>query len=170
MRKREDAEFAKALSLIVGLAVVLLSVAVWLFPQVRNVAVGIGPGSTIFPRLCHPLFHANVAHAVLNVYVLWQLAFFFPVRVRHLLLAYLVACVCPWQIAVWPAGGECVLGLSGMVYGLMGWVMPGVPCRLRFNVFVAAWLVVGLLTGGVAVGLHLWCYVVCAAMSVIRWR
>lgn len=165
MRKGKDTDFAKVSALVVGVAVLAIAVAGRFCLFDVRYAAGIGAGSSVAARMCHPLFHAGVAHAMVNVYVLWQLVFFFPLRMRHLLLAYAVACLCPWQCAVWPEYGAHALGLSGVVYGLMGWVMPETRHRSRFNVVVAVWMVLGMLTGQMAVGLHLWCYAVCAIMS-----
>lgn len=170
MRKGKNSDLAKVSALVVGVAVLGLAVAGCFCQCDSQYAAGIGVGSSIAARMCHPLFHAGVAHALVNVYVLWQLVFFFPLRMRHLMLAYAVACLCPWQCAVWPEYGAHALGLSGVVYGLMGWVMPKSSHRRRFNVVVAVWMVFGVLSGQMAVGLHLWCYVVCAAVSFAAYR
>ena len=41
---------------------------------------------------------------------------------------------------------------------LMGWLMPSVPRRLRFNAMVVGWMLAGMVAGSVAVGMHLYCY------------
>ena len=166
--------FAKATSLVVSLVSLLLSVA-GAIGLLSFDGVGILPGGPLWCRLVHPFVHAGVLHALLNVYVFLQLVFFFPLRCRHLLFAYLVACSCPVTVAVWGGGVSGlsvtgVVGLSGMEYVLMGWVMPGVPCRWRFNMQLFLWMSAGLVTGGVAVGFHLYCYLlgVVAAMLLRR--
>ena len=132
-------------------------------------------------RLAYPLIHAHPLHAAVNGWVLLQLAFRTPLTLRRLLLAFVVAWSCPAFIAVWPTAGtdlfvgisamvdpsamtaltaapSSVVGLSGVLYALFGMLMPRVANRLRYNAIVALWLAAGLCTTSVAVGLHLYCY------------
>ena len=167
-------DVAKVAALLTGTAILLMPALRWAGVGVLPNA-GIGESATLAHRLMHPLVHVSWWHAAVKVYVLWQLVFFFPLRCRHLLFAYLVACSCPVTVAVWGGGGSGtsvtgVVGLSGMEYVLMGWVMPGVPCRWRFNMQLFLWMSAGLVTGGVAVGFHLYCYLlgVVAAMLLRR--
>ena len=132
-------------------------------------------------RLAYPFIHAHPLHAAVNGWVLLQLAFRTPLTLRRLLLAFVVAWSCPAFIAVWPTAGtdlfvgtsamvdpsamtaltaapSTVVGLSGVLYALFGMWMPRVANRLRYNAIVALWLAAGLCTASVAVGLHLYCY------------
>ena len=110
-------------------------------------------------RLAYPFIHAHPLHAAVNGWVLLQLAFRTPLTLRRLLLAFVVAWSCPAFIAVWPtASSSSVVGLSGVLYASFGMWMPRVANRLRYNAIVALWLVAGLCTTSVAVGLHLYCY------------
>lgn len=132
-------------------------------------------------RLAYPFIHAHPLHAAVNGWVLLQLAFRTPLTLRRLLLAFVVAWSCPAFIAVWPTAGtylfvgtsamvdpsamtalttapSTVVGISGVLYALFGMWMPRVANRLRYNAIVALWLAAGLCTTSVAVGLHLYCY------------
>ena len=132
-------------------------------------------------RLVYPFIHAHPLHAAVNGWVLLQLSFRTPLTLRRLLLAFVVAWSCPAFIAVWPTAGtdlfvgisamvdpsamtaltaapSSVVGLSGVLYALFGMWMPRVANRLRYNAIVALWLAAGLCTTSVAVGLHLYCY------------
>ena len=132
-------------------------------------------------RLAYPFIHAHPLHAAVNGWVLLQLSFRTPLTLRRLLLAFVVAWSCPAFIAVWPtagtdlfvgtsaivdpsamtaltAGPSTVVGLSGVLYALFGMLMPRVANRLRYNAIVALWLVAGQCATSVAVGLHLYCY------------
>ena len=106
MRKGKDTNFAKVSALVVGVVALAVAVAGCFCLFDESYAAGIGDGSSVAARMCHPLFHAGVVHAVVNVYVLWQLVFFFPLRMRHLLLAYTVACLCSTlqvtSFTMWP--------------------------------------------------------------------
>ncbi len=141
-------------------------------------------------RLAYPFIHAHPLHAAVNGWVLLQLAFRTPLTLRRLLLAFVVAWSCPVFIAVWPtagtdlfvgttamvdpsamtaltAGPSTVVGLSGVLYALFGMWMPHVARRLRYNAIVALWLVAGLCTTSVAVGLHLYCYLLGILLSIL---
>ena len=119
-------------------------------------------------RLVYPFIHAHPLHAAVNGWVLLQLAFRTPLTLRRLLLAFVVAWSCPAFIAVWPtASSPSVVGLSGVLYALFGMWMPRVANRLRYNAIVALWLAAGLCTTSVAVGLHLYCYLLGILLSIL---
>lgn len=166
MYHRADAKVAALAVGVIVLAIALLRTAGWTLPC----GTGIAEGSSVPARLLHPLVHVGLLHAAVNVYVLWQLVFFFPIRLRLLVAAYVVACCCPTAVALWmplPSEASCVVGLSGIDYVLMGWVMPQVAHPLRFNAFVALWMLAGMAMGSVAVGMHLFCYL-CGAVVGCR--
>ena len=142
-------------------------------------------------RLAYPFIHAHPLHAAVNGWVLLQLAFRTPLTLRRLLLAFVVAWSCPAFIAVWPTAGtdlfvgisamvdpsamtaltaaqSTVVGLSGVLYALFGMWMPRVANRLRYNVIVALWLAAGLCATSVAVGLHLYCYLLGILLSILH--
>ena len=142
-------------------------------------------------RLAYPFIHAHPLHAAVNGWVLLQLAFRTPLTLRRLLLAFVVAWSCPAFIAVWPTAGtdlfvgtsamvdpsamtalttapSTVVGLSGVLYALFGMWMPRVANRLRYNAIVALWLVAGLCTTSVAVGLHLYCYLLGVLFGILQ--
>lgn len=119
-------------------------------------------------RLAYPFIHAHPLHTAVNGWVLLQLAFRTPLTLRRLLLAFVVAWSCPAFIAVWPtAGPSTVVGLSGVLYALFGMWMLHVARRLRYNAIVALWLAAGLCTTSVAVGLHLYCYLLGILLSIL---
>lgn len=120
-------------------------------------------------RLAYPFIHAHPLHAAVNGWVLLQLAFRTPLTLRRLLLAFVVAWSCPAFIAVWPtASSSSVVGLSGVLYALFGMWMPRVANRLRYNAIVALWLAAGLCATSVAVGLHLYCYLLGILLSFLQ--
>ena len=119
-------------------------------------------------RLAYPFIHAHPLHAAVNGWVLLQLAFRTPLTLRRLLLAFVVAWNCPAVVAAWPtADPSSVVGLSGVLYALFGMWMPRVANRLRYNAIVALWLAAGLCTTSVAVGLHLYCYLLGILLSLL---
>lgn len=169
-----DRDHAKALALLVG--VVIVAIALWRaagadWPE--GWERGVGHGSTWLSRLLHPLVHGGLLHALVNVYVFWQVVFFCQVGLRHLSCAVVVACCCPSSVAVWPYGVEtgapqAVVGLSGVVFALLGMVMPAVAGRWRYMALLLVWQLAGWFFGTVAVGLHLWCFGLGLMLSVTR--
>lgn len=171
----QDREHAQAAALVVG--VVVVSLALLRATGIATFALaGIGEAGSWWGRLAHPFLHVGLLHALLNVYVFWQLVFFFPFRLRHLLLAYMVAVTCPLQVALWvpplwhTASASQVVGLSGVVYVLLGWVAPRVKHRVRFFLTVWAWLAFGALVGTVAVGFHGYCFSAGVVIGYFRRR
>ena len=164
---------AQATALVVGVVVVLLAL-LRAIGVVSFALVGISEDGSWWGRLAHPFLHVGVLHACLNVYVFWQLVFFFPLRLRHLLLAFFVAVTCPASIALWSlslwhtAAASQVVGLSGVVYVLLGWVVPMVTRRWRFCLSVMAWLIFGALVGTVAVGFHGYCFLAGIGAKIIN--
>ena len=142
----QNRDHAKAVALLVGVAVLLVSLVHMAGCRIASVCpAGIGPDATLVSRLLHPLVHVGLLHAVVNVYVLWQVVFFCDIRCRHLLGAFVVACCCPSWVAAWP---YC-------------WIQ-----RWRCCALLLLWQVPGLCAGGVAVGMHLYCFV--AGVALVR--
>ncbi len=121
--------------------------------------VGIAPDASWMARAAHPWMHTGVIHAVVNCYVLLQLTFFCDVSLRKLAVAYLIACLCPASVAMMGGQGR-VVGMSGVVYALMGMMLTKMPRRLRLCGWIAAYLLMGYAVGGVAVVFHLYCLVI----------
>lgn len=169
----QDRDHAKAVALLVGVVALLASLAGMAGHRFTAVCpVGVGPGCGIVPRLLHPLVHVGLLHAVANVYVLWQLVFFCDIRCRHLLGAFVVACCCPSWLATWPygwmhpgAGPTSVVGLSGVVFALVGMQVHRWAGRWRCCALLLLWQVLGLCVGTVAVGMHLYCFVAGVALA-----
>ena len=169
----QDRKHAQVAALVVGVAVVLLAL-LRATGVVSFALVGISEGGSWWGRLAHPFLHVGMLHALLNVYVFWQLVFFIPFRLRHLLLAFLVAVTCPASVALWSpplwhaTSASQVVGLSGVVYVMLGWVVPRVARRVRFCLTVVAWLAFGALVGSVAVGFHGYCFLVGVVIGGFR--
>ena len=169
----QDRDHAKAVALLVGVVALLASLAGITGHRFEAVCpVGVGPSCGIVPRLLHPLVHVGLLHAVANVYVLWQLVFFCDIRCRHLLGAFVVACCCPSWLATWPydwmhpsAGPTSVVGLSGVVFALVGMQVHRWAGRWRCCALLLLWQVLGLCVGTVAVGMHLYCFVAGVALA-----
>ena len=163
----QERDHAKAASLIVGGVVTIAAVAGRC--GMPDMGIGIYPDCPIYARILHPLVHTGLIHAAVNVYVWLKVVFFCDIHPRQLLRAWLVACSCPVTLAT--IGGSTtdqVVGLSGVIYALLGMLMPQVRDRRAFNIWIAAYLFIGWLVGGVAVGFHLYCYMMgCLSLLII---
>lgn len=113
---------------------------------------GLRSGCSWAERLLYPFLHANIFHALANIYVLELCR-----RAEPLLFVL----PCSYLIAVsYPlAGAAPVIGLSGIVYACMGHISARVRRKPRFHLIVAAYILLGLFFPSVAVWLHAYCYV-----------
>ncbi len=154
----QERDHAKTASLVVGC--IVMAMAFCRLCGMSGMSLGIYPSCPLYARLLHPLAHAGIIHATLNVYVWLQIVFFCGVRSRQLLTAWVIACSCPAAVATWGGTvGTHVVGLSGVVYTLLGELSLRAKAPVSFHLWVAAYLAMGWLVGGVAVGFHLYCYV-----------
>ena len=150
-------DHAKAASLGVGCLV--MAVAILSPCDTPDMGIGLYTGAPLYARLLHPLVHTGLVHAILNVYVWLQIVFFCPIRLRHLMTAWLIACSCPSAIATLGAAAtDHVVGLSGVIYALLGAQMTHAKDPFSYNLWIAAYLLTGWLIGGTAVVFHLYCY------------
>ena len=148
---------AKAASL--GVGGIVMAVAILSPHATPTIGLGIYAGAPLYARLLHPLVHTGLIHAVLNVYVWLQIVFFCPIRLRHLITAWIIACSCPTVIATLGAAyTNHVVGLSGVIYALLGAQMTRAKNMLSYNLWIAAYLITGWFIGGIAVVFHLYCY------------
>ena len=157
----------------------LFSVGRWLLTPADPSAPGAAAPSpadvlrALTDRVTYPFVHAHPLHALVNGWVFLQVAFRTRLRARHFFLAFVVAWSCPAVVAAWqwrgllPASAvpPTVVGLSGVVYALLGMWMPYVACRLRYNAIILLWIVAAALAGSVAVSLHLYCYLMGAFLT-----
>ena len=163
-KQMETRVHAKMAALVVGVAAIMLAI-MHTTGLMATDDVGLCMGGSWWSRLSHPFIHTGIIHASLNVYVFWQLVFFFPVTKGHLLAAYLMACTCPASVALWTISllqnttPTHVVGLSGVVYWLLGWVMPQVSRRKRYCAILLLWMAFGAILGTVAVGIHAYCFI-----------
>ena len=176
----QDRNHAQAVALLGGIVAVVLSLpgmAEWVLPA--GWERGIGAGAGLSARLLHPLVHVGMLHALVNVYVLWQLVFLCRIRLGQLLWAWMVASTCPVAVALWPwswlhgaIAPPGVIGLSGVLFVLLGMVMPRSSRPMRFCGQLLLWQVPGMVWGTVAVGMHLYCMVwgVVTCLAVRLWH
>lgn len=115
--------------------------------------VGLYDRCSILQRLSYPLFHQNVFHALVNIYVMHQCYRTMP-TLKGILIFYAFAISYPFLSAT------PIIGMSGMVYAYMGYIAPYVKNKVKYNVTIIAYISFGLFIPCMAIGVHIYCYVI----------
>lgn len=127
-------------------------------------------GCSITGRLCYHFFHANVLHAFCNIWCLLALAFYYDIEDWELLLAFIIASTIPVDCElsiVHCAFDKPIVGLSGVCFALMGIVFYKVARKRYYLSWVIPIVAVGFIMPGMAAGVHLYCFTVAIALSLI---
>ena len=144
----------KAAALLAGCAMMAMAVF-------APAAVGLHDGCSLVERLLYPFFHANLLHAALNVYVLWSLVFLFDTSAGMLAASYAIAVCYPY------GSPSLTVGLSGVVYALMAFVVPQVSNKLQYIAFVSLYILIGFAFPVFNNLLHVWCFVIALVIVLI---
>lgn len=113
---------------------------------------GLYDGCSVACRLSYPFLHANIFHALCNLFVLHQCLLFPTVRWHTLTMCYLIGISYPFATDI------PIVGLSGAVYALFGCIAPYVNNRLSYHSYVIAGLLLSLVIPFMAFGVHAWGY------------
>lgn len=117
--------------------------------------VGVSSGCGIPERLCYHFFHANIFHALCNVWCLLSIVFTFSVPLWLFLAAFGIAILIPpFLLSATPT-----MGLSGVCFALLGMMMWQVRRKVYYTSWALAFIVVGFLFPQVNALMHLYCYV-----------
>lgn len=145
----------KAAAVVIALWVTVLS----LFHFVGWHSVGIYAHCPLSGRFLYPFFHANVWHALLNVWCLLSVVFLYDVSLRRMLAAYFLAVTVPVDTLglLLPLDNPTV-GLSGMVYVLFGSLSFEVLRKRYYQCWMLFYIAVGFLMPNTNAWLHLYCY------------
>ena len=124
------------------------------------------PGCTITARLTYHFFHANFFHALCNVWCLLALAFYYDIEDYELLLAFIIAATIP-NYALCIMHCAFVVGFSGVCFALMGIVFHKVARKRYYLSWIIPVVAVGFIIPGMAAGVHLYCFIVGLAASLL---
>lgn len=124
------------------------------------------PGCGITGRLCYHFFHANVFHAICNIWCLLALAFYYDIEDWELLLAFLIAATVP-SVAM---SSQPIVGASGVCFALMGIVFHKVARKKYYLSWIVPIVAVGFIIPGMAAALHLYCFAVGIAVALVYSR
>ena len=114
--------------------------------------VGLSQGCSLLERFSYPFLHQNVFHALCNIFVFRQCYRFMPQH-WNLAVFYLFAISYPFASSI------PILGMSGMVYAYMGYIAPYVERKKMYNLTIATYIIIGLAFPNMAVGNHIYCYI-----------
>lgn len=136
---------------------------------------GICKDCTILPRLAYSFFHASIPHALINCWCLLSIAFIYDLPISYLIIAYITAVTFPIDTlaATTPhasAWGTPTVGLSAVIFTLLGMVSFQAKRKLLFHAWVLSFIAMGFIIPplcsvcGYAIAtpnnfLHLYCYV-----------
>lgn len=148
----ERTKVAKIVSLILSSLIFCL-----LLTDVTDWAnVGIYKNCNVACRLSYSFFHANLLHALLNVWCFLSVVFFFNVSIYRLLLSFLVATTIPTFLLSTTA----TIGLSAVVYFLFGSISFSVKDKLRYHFWIFLYIAIGFFAPNTNAIIHLYCYLV----------
>lgn len=139
-----------------------LAMAVLAFVPVSPEDVGVYVGSHVWGRFTYHFFHAGFIHLMLNLWCFLSCVFLADVSAGALAAAFVIACSVP---ALSPVP---TVGLSGVCYAMLGFIMLRSPGKLRYNIYIAISLILPtvLLPGSVNNFIHAYCYITAVAVGL----
>lgn len=131
---------------------------------------GIYAGCDFAQRLTYPFFHASPLHAIINGYVLLAIVFRYDITLHRLLLAYMVAVAVPANTLAWiaPTMRIPTVGLSGIVFFLLGSIAYQVQRKAYFQRWMACYLTIGFLIPSINATLHLYSYIIGLIVALLN--
>ncbi len=152
---------AKTASLVLTLVVVAVAL---LSPDLTG--MGLYQGCTLWQRLSYLFLHASLLHCFVNCWVLLSVVFSRKLPFWQLIAAYIIAITYPVGIFASLAEYDAVVGLSGMVFALIGIITPS-TAKLAGVLSIVAFILIGAIMPNVAWTLHLYCYLVGLIVGMI---
>lgn len=139
----------KTLSLVIAIMILCLS-----FSDAQYSDVGVSIQSQLKARLVYSFFHANIFHALVNLWCFLSIMFIYKASLWRLLFAYVVAILVPdWALCDTPT-----VGLSCVCYAMLGTYSFEVQRKLYYFAWMAAYIGIGFILPGVNAMIHLYAY------------
>ena len=152
-RKKE-----KTISLVMAVAILCLCCC-----DVNGSDVGVGVQSPVMARLLYSFFHANIFHALINLWCFLSIMFIYEASLMRLLFAFAVAILVPdWALTVTPT-----VGLSCVCYALLGSYSFEVQRKLYYLSWMVICIGIGFFLPGVNAMIHLYAYSVGLIYSLL---
>ena len=156
---------------ITALATVAACIALALYTGSNGLPdVGICAGCDFSARLLYPFFHASLLHALINGWVLLAIVFRYDITIHRLLLAYAVAASVPADTLAWiaPTMRIPTVGLSAIVFFLLGSISFQVRRKAYFHSWMAFYLIIGWIMPGLNATLHLYSYLLGFVVALLN--
>lgn len=157
MEKKKTCKFA-------ALAISTIALILTLFVSADWRSVGVYVGCPLYCRAIYHIFHANIVHAAINAWCLLSIVFIYNISIKRLLLAFCAAASVPaFCLSVTPT-----VGLSGVVYFLLGSLSFEVARFLYYQFWMALFIALGFFIPNSNALLHLYCYAVGFAVALLN--
>lgn len=131
--------------------------------DVNGSDVGVSFQSPVMARLLYSFFHANIFHALINLWCFLSIMFIYEASLMRLLFAFAVAILVPdWALSVTPT-----VGLSCVCYALLGSYSFEVQRKLYYLSWMVIYIGIGFFLPGVNAMIHLYAYSVGLIYSLL---
>lgn len=158
--QREKEKIRRKKEKVTSLLLAVIVIALSLLKLSDLHEVGIYAGGSWVGRVLYPFFHSGIIHATLNAWCLISLVFIYNIRLQRLILAYTIAVTFPIETLsqVLPISALPTVGLSGIVFFLLGSISLEVGRKLYYQAWMIFYLAVGFVFPYTNAWLHLYCY------------
>lgn len=149
---------SRAASLMLSAIILLIHI----FADVDLVDVGIAEHSSLCSRVAYPFFHASLLHAILNVWCLLSVVFYYPISASSLILCFGVAMSIPIDslatLIPFAHFDTPTVGLSGVCFALMGRISFMVARKWYYQKWLWCYILIGFIFPNASGWIHLYCY------------
>lgn len=140
-----------------------------MFSGIPNETVGIAGGCGWYCHFTYQFFHASWLHLAVNCWALLCLVFYYETPMKDLAIAFVSSASVPTSLIPSPEG-VVTIGVSGVVFALMGMLAFSVRRRVFYNAWIIGFIVLGFFFKSCNSWLHLYCYAAGFAVALLRRR
>lgn len=146
---------------IASLLLIVLMI-ILMFAPVSLYDVGVYRHCPIINRLTYNFFHANGVHLALNAWCFLSCIFLADVPASVLIASFIIACTVPVYSDI------PTIGLSGVCFALLGFIMLKVKNKVNYNIYIAISIILPtVLLDSVNNLVHAYCYIVAVIVGLI---
>lgn len=127
-------------------------------------SVGIYKHCEIFSRLAFHFFHANIFHAILNVWCLLSVAFLYNITLTRIIIAFIIASLTPTCCL----SATPTVGLSAMLFALFASLSFEVKRKLYYQAWMIAYIAIGFCFPNTNALIHLYAYTAGFALALLN--
>lgn len=131
----------------------VISITVLYVVGVDPMSIGLYVGCPAYCHFTWPFFHASWLHLIINAWCLLGIVFLYDVSPSAIAVAYLSSVVAP-NMTYSPT-----IGISGICFFLMGYIMWQTLRKLYFNSYIAVFILIGFIFSGGNNMIHIYSYV-----------